>query len=89
MTYHRWTDNDYRQLAKLVQLYGRNWRMITQYYFPDVSSVCLKNKYYTKIHKNAAYDKNSQVSDASNIQQYQSSEYIIQQLKEIMNAKMM
>ncbi|CAL6100792.1 Myb-like_DNA-binding domain-containing protein [Hexamita inflata] len=87
MTYHRWTDNDYRQLAKLVQLYGRNWRMITEFYFPDVSSVCLKNKYYTSIHKNAAYDQSSQVSDAYNFQQ--SSEYIIQQLKEIMNTKMM
>ncbi|CAL6054601.1 Myb-like_DNA-binding domain-containing protein [Hexamita inflata] len=89
MTYHRWTDRDYRQLARLVQLYGLDWARISQTQFPDVSPVCLKNKYYTRINNNAAYQEKRQESPEQNCCQIQQRNDTMQKILEILNGKVM
>ncbi|CAL5979775.1 Myb-like_DNA-binding domain-containing protein [Hexamita inflata] len=91
MTYHRWTDRDYRQLARLVQLYGLDWARISQTQFPDVSPVCLKNKYYTRINNNAAYQEKRQDSPSlsSIASDEQRGDELVQQLMEILKATSM
>ncbi|CAL6076418.1 Myb-like_DNA-binding domain-containing protein [Hexamita inflata] len=89
MAYHRWTDRDYRQLARLVQLYGLDWARISQTQFPDVSPVCLKNKYYTRINNNAAYQEKRQDSPEPNCCQLQPHDDIVQKILDILNGKVM
>ncbi|CAL6107033.1 Hypothetical_protein [Hexamita inflata] len=76
---------------ELVQLYGLDWARISQTQFPDVSPVCLKNKYYTRINNNAAYQEKRQDSPniSSIVSDEQRGDELVQQLMEILKATSM
>ncbi|CAL6073806.1 Myb-like_DNA-binding domain-containing protein [Hexamita inflata] len=56
MSYTKWDQADEFKLKAAVDKYGNNWNMIHKHVFPERGAICLKNKYYSRIHQNKAFE---------------------------------
>ncbi|CAL6028677.1 Myb-like_DNA-binding domain-containing protein [Hexamita inflata] len=56
MQYTKWDQTDEFKLKTAVDKYGNDWSFIQRHVFPDRGAACLKNKYYSRIHQNKAFD---------------------------------
>ncbi|CAL6084076.1 Conserved_hypothetical protein [Hexamita inflata] len=56
MSYKKWTHDEEQKLKLAVDKYGNNWDVICAEEFPQRRIVCLKNKYYSRIYNNPAFD---------------------------------
>ncbi|CAL6011417.1 Myb-like_DNA-binding domain-containing protein [Hexamita inflata] len=64
-SYTKWESADEFKLKLAVEKYGNDWDAIHKYVFPERGAVCLKNKYYTKIHQNKAFEKQTDPNQLS------------------------
>ena len=46
-TYYTWSQHDEELLIKAVRKIGKNWKIIQEAYFRNLSPIQLKNKYYS------------------------------------------
>ncbi|CAL6073926.1 Myb-like_DNA-binding domain-containing protein [Hexamita inflata] len=56
MSYTKWDQADEFKLKAAVDKYGNDWNAIHRHVFPERGAACLKNKYYSRIHQNKAFD---------------------------------
>ncbi|CAL6028885.1 Myb-like_DNA-binding domain-containing protein [Hexamita inflata] len=60
--YTKWEHSDELKLKQAVEKYGNNWDAIHKFVFPERGAICLKNKYYTKIHQNKAFENTNELN---------------------------
>ncbi|CAL6028747.1 SANT/Myb_domain [Hexamita inflata] len=56
MSYSKWTSQEEFQLKAAVDKYRNDWAAIQKLVFPERDAISLKNKYYSRIYKNTAFN---------------------------------
>ncbi|CAL6073768.1 Conserved_hypothetical protein [Hexamita inflata] len=56
MSYKKWSHEEELKLKLAVDKYGNDWDVICAEEFPHRRVVCLKNKYYSRVYNNPAFD---------------------------------
>ncbi|CAL5974222.1 Myb-like_DNA-binding domain-containing protein [Hexamita inflata] len=79
MPYHKWTVQEEGRLQDAVKQFGLNWQAIHMYIFQSISPACLKNKYYSRIHNNNAFESVQSSSKCNELDSVQES--ILQQIR--------
>ncbi|CAL6018596.1 Myb-like_DNA-binding domain-containing protein [Hexamita inflata] len=85
MSYSKWSSQEEFKLKAAVDKYGNDWNAIRKNVFPERGAVCLKNKYYSRIHQNKAFDAPVQINTIQEQELNQNEADFLQEIRDLLS----
>ncbi|CAL6017676.1 Myb-like_DNA-binding domain-containing protein [Hexamita inflata] len=85
MSYSKWNSQEEFKLKAAVDKCGNDWNTIRRNVFPERGAVCLKNKYYSRIHQNKAFDAPVQINNVQEKELNQNEADFLQEVRDLLS----